>query len=1236
MTDGDVEEVRRRLDDDLSVAAFECGERSVQEEATRFFRDIFVDVLNFDPLPSSEVDDSLRREISLKEWSSPPSANAARVFASAGDFHVLYVELEAVTRHTERRFVRDLSESDETGEWAKEGSFIAVFHAPGEDIWNLVTPYESGSDDVTTGRPVLRRFTLGKGQTHRTVATALAGLDATGGRLAERVDEVFRVEPLVEAFYEDYRHAFEEISAELSEKGLGVPAAERYAHTTLNRLMCFYYLQKQSWFGERTDFVRWFHERYEADEDTGEFHESWLTALFFEGVNRPTAGGSDPGVAADLPDDVRAAVASLLKVDGSLFEPTEEDELDVFLADETLQWVIEGFLERYNFTITEETPYDVDVAVDPSMLGKVYESLIAEQERGEAGIFYTPRDEVDLLCRTAIYEQLHEHATARGETGRRRLVEFVFSDPQDWDASDDDGWNTCDDDGWNTDDDDGWNAGDDDGWDGSDGAPVDGDRLAAALRDLSIVDPACGSGAFLVGTMQVLCELYRKLGVEVDYARKKRILEDTLYGVDVKLWAVQVAELRLWLSLVDDEADRPEMERVWPRVAFDLATGDSLVQTVDGERLELAALDQTIGNDVREALGDLADSMNQDFATVSDRESAVRERRLAVVDVCIEHHSAHAGSGTETETSQPTRSLRRLRERVADGDDDVFLWSLAFPEVTLDGGFDIVVGNPPYVRGRKIVPQSYSQERLDAMPERDVADLAAAYKTQLREYVVEHFDVKPYKTSDLYLYFFFKGFDVLAPGGTLAYLTSNSWLNTKYGKRLQEGLLECTDLEYVFDNRATRSFADAEVNTVITVATRRSNLEFGGDASFVSVQKRYSDFATADTMQALLAKNGADYEIEYRDETFGVATGPAYREVVVPDESLWRLGGGTVEYGGAGHDGPDNDDADHESVVPRGSYGGDRWVLYHRAPDVYFRMLAESGDAFGPLEEHVEAVQTGAYSGLNDFYYFETERGSEFEARIDDEFLVPIIRRPDQVVTPSLDPGSLATTVFVCQKTKAELDLEGHDAALEYVEWGEEQVRDDGTPWPEVSSVTDRDPGWWALPAKDSRPTNLFVAYVVDTRFRAAFTDEPVTSDRCYHRIYGDIDRLRRLHVLFCSTLGPFLTELTGTANLGQGALKFETRLLKELPTPDPDTIEFDAVADAMASLGNRPIGSIFEELGAETPEEITLTDVKDDRRAIDEYVLGDVLALSDSDQLEIYCHIVEMVENRIGKSRSV
>jgi len=66
MTDGDVEEVRRRLDDDLSVAAFECGERSVQEEATRFFRDIFVDVLNFDPLPSSEVDDSLRREISLK------------------------------------------------------------------------------------------------------------------------------------------------------------------------------------------------------------------------------------------------------------------------------------------------------------------------------------------------------------------------------------------------------------------------------------------------------------------------------------------------------------------------------------------------------------------------------------------------------------------------------------------------------------------------------------------------------------------------------------------------------------------------------------------------------------------------------------------------------------------------------------------------------------------------------------------------------------------------------------------------------------------------------------------------------------------------------------------------------------------------------------------------------------------------------------------------------------------
>jgi type I restriction-modification system DNA methylase subunit len=89
-------------------------------------------------------------------------------------------------------------------------------------------------------------------------------------------------------------------------------------------------------------------------------------------------------------------------MNGGLFQPNEEDERDTFLSDSALKSVIEEFLEQYNFTVTEESPYDIDVAVDPAMLGKIYESLIAEQERGEAGIFYTPRVEVDLMCRVSL------------------------------------------------------------------------------------------------------------------------------------------------------------------------------------------------------------------------------------------------------------------------------------------------------------------------------------------------------------------------------------------------------------------------------------------------------------------------------------------------------------------------------------------------------------------------------------------------------------------------------------------------------------------------------------------------------------------------------------------------------------------------------------------------------------------------------------------------------------------
>ena len=271
MTDEKTKEIRRRLDEELSLEKFRRGFLDDEEEATQFFQNLFVEMLNFEETVSS-LGDATWQDIPVHEWPNTARTNAARLFAESGNFRVIYVELEKLTRTAERNVIQSLTRSDRTSGWAIDGSFMTIFHVPDDDVWHLVTPYEEGTDDITTGRPVLRRYTLGEGETHRTVANALSGMDASKGRLAERIDEAFRVKPVTEDFYENYKSAFDTIRNELHSGELGIEEADRYAHITLNRLMFFYYLQKKGWIGNRKDFVRWFHEQYEDSDDKGVFH----------------------------------------------------------------------------------------------------------------------------------------------------------------------------------------------------------------------------------------------------------------------------------------------------------------------------------------------------------------------------------------------------------------------------------------------------------------------------------------------------------------------------------------------------------------------------------------------------------------------------------------------------------------------------------------------------------------------------------------------------------------------------------------------------------------------------------------------------------------------------------------------------------------------------------------------------------------------------------------------------
>jgi len=139
MTDEQTKEIRRRLDEGLSVDEFERDYRSTGEAATQFFQDLFVQVLNFDETPSP-LGDATWQDLPVHEWPNTARAESARLFAESGNFRVIYVELEKLTRTAERNAIQSLTRTDQTSGWAIDGSFLTVFHAENEDIWHLVTP----------------------------------------------------------------------------------------------------------------------------------------------------------------------------------------------------------------------------------------------------------------------------------------------------------------------------------------------------------------------------------------------------------------------------------------------------------------------------------------------------------------------------------------------------------------------------------------------------------------------------------------------------------------------------------------------------------------------------------------------------------------------------------------------------------------------------------------------------------------------------------------------------------------------------------------------------------------------------------------------------------------------------------------------------------------------------------------------------------------------------------------
>ena len=324
-------------------------------------------------------------------------------------------------------------------------------------------------------------------------------------------------------------------------------------------------------------------------------------------------------------------------LNGGLFEENALDgQSGVTVPDRVIESIFSDLFGRFNFTVMESTPFDVEVAVDPEMLGKVFEELVTG--RHDTGSYYTPRPIVSFMCREALKGYLEGR-----ETGLAAEAIAGFVDDRDMSAI----------------------------------TLSAARRMSEALDEVTVVDPACGSGAYLLGMMQELVDLQTALysdrlrATARDlYDLKLHIIQRNLYGVDIDEFAVNIAMLRMWLSLaIEYEGERPEP---LPNLDFKVVRGDSLLGP-----------DPSPDN-----YGDL---FRYRAHSVASQLAGLKARHM------------EATTNKDVLKEEIQRVQDELREVLADTPAPVGAvdWRVEFAEVFDRGGFDVVLANPPYIQLQK-------------------------------------------------------------------------------------------------------------------------------------------------------------------------------------------------------------------------------------------------------------------------------------------------------------------------------------------------------------------------------------------------------------------------------------------------------------------------------------------------------------------------------------------------------
>ena len=580
-------------------------------------------------------------------------------------------------------------------------------------------------------------------------------------------------------------------------------------------------VRKKTWGDGSKKFLRTIFEYSKTHK--GHFFENYLEPLFYDTLNKNRgAMGYCPALHARVPF-----------LSGGLFEPLDGydwksncfDIPDEIFSnkqdanDRNADGILDIF-DRYNFTMSEDEPMEREVAIDPEMLGKIFENLLEIKDRKSNGAFYTPREIVHYMCQESLINYLIRKTNISEDALRDFILYGDFMKDEDTVKSKREG-----------------NGGmyiSDEIFKINEEGNIVVNRLKDiddALASVRVADPAVGSGAFPLGMVNEIVRAranitsYLTIGMNANdkrllfknerspYALKFNAVRNSIFAVDIEPSAVDITQLRLWLSLVIDDEITPDAANELeghknplplPNLECNILCGNSLNDKFEGIELinesklicNTSAFTQiNMGRNAFETI--LKELLSvQDKLFVCDepnRKMELKAQIQSLKDMIIEEQMQCCSEELK----------ESYMEAIQKSSKPFTLWHLDFARVFRDnGGFDIVIGNPPYVQLQKSIS--------------DDMKLGDLYE----DLGFETFA----KTGDIYCLFYEKGYNLLCKDGILSFITSNKWMRAGYGKRLRAFLANKSNPIKLIDFGGTKVFESATVDVNILMFAKQKNM----------------------------------------------------------------------------------------------------------------------------------------------------------------------------------------------------------------------------------------------------------------------------------------------------------------------------------------------------------------------------------------------------------------------------